>query len=67
MSARFEIPEDAENALWQADQALAFVETLASQAGDEAIESRGDEVAAFIGLVRGLIRSAREQARFVAD
>lgn len=62
--AHYTIPESAENALWQADQALAFVEMLAAQTGQAQIEAKGEEVAAFVGLVRGLIRRAREEACF---
>lgn len=64
--AHFQMPERAEQALWQAEQALAFVETLAAQTGDAQIEAKGDEVAAFVGLVRDLIRRAREERRFVS-
>lgn len=64
--AHYTIPEEAETALWRADEALAFVETLAAQAGEQQIEVKGSEAAAFLALVRGLIHEARSRARFSA-
>ena len=61
--ANYVIPEEAETALWRADEALAFVEQLATQAGEQQIEVKGSEAAAFLAMVRGLIHDARAQAR----
>ncbi|MCX7693193.1 hypothetical protein LCC91_07970 [Tepidimonas taiwanensis] len=41
------------------------VRALAAQTGEAQIEAKGEEVAAFVGLVRDLIRRAREEARFM--
>ena len=64
MSA-FLFPEEAENALDDAEKALLLVETLAAQC-DRQLQLQPAELYAFCALVRAHLAKARAAARFVA-
>lgn len=64
--AAFMIPEEAENALCQADRALSALEYVCSALGETQLECRGDELAALFAMVRDRIHAARQMARFDA-
>lgn len=64
--AAFIIPEEAEHALFEADRALAALETVFAALGEAQLACRCDELAALIALVRRNVAQARESARFEA-
>lgn len=64
MAAHFEIPEEAENALYSADRALAMLELLAAAQGAQQIEAKGEELSAMLSLIRQQVRAALDAARF---
>jgi hypothetical protein len=65
-ATRFLISEEAENALWRADLALAALSHALAAADSHAVEIQGEQLAALPELVRGEIAAARASARFDA-
>lgn len=64
--AAYLISEAAEHGLYEADRALAALETVFAALGEAQIECRCDELAALFALVRRRVAEARESARFDA-
>lgn len=54
--------EAAEQALYEADKALAFAEGLAVMVGETQLEIAADELAAFLGMIRNRVQLARSEA-----
>lgn len=63
--AAYLISEEAENALWRAERALAALSHAFAAADGAACEIAGEEISALLELLRREIATAREQARFV--
>ncbi len=64
--AAFIISEQAEMSLYEADRALAALETVFAALGEAQLECRCDELAALLALVRKPLAEARQTARFDA-
>jgi len=54
--------DSAEYAFDEADKALAFAEGLATMLNEAQLETKADELAAFLGMIRARVALARRTA-----